>query len=148
MASLLTSTCWPTRFLAKWVIAFLAAVILGILLGFLVHRRAAPPRVQINLEAYEVYTDGIKVLVPAHVQTGGIGDQPIPESDQGATSTDMTKPLLISRAPGTRQWLIFQWQGVTLNRRINPWPQSPIPYVVVFDLKRHNPHPVKQKAAH
>lgn len=101
-----------------------------------------------SLEAYELYTDGTKALIPAHVTTGGAGDTAIAESDQGATSTDPKKPLLISRAPGSKQWLIFQWQGVTLPRRINPWPQSPIPYIVVFDLKHPNPHSKSHRAAH
>lgn len=148
MASILTSTCWPTHFLPKWLAAFFAAIVLGMVLGFVLHHAGGPARVQLSLEAYEIYTDGTKELVPAHVTTGGRGAVAVPESDQGATSTDPKKPLLISREPGTKQWLIFDWQGTTIPRRIDPWPKSAIPYIVEFPLHRRNPHPVKHKTAH
>ncbi|MDQ2798879.1 MAG: hypothetical protein M3Y13_04460 [Armatimonadota bacterium] len=146
MASPFASTCWPSRFFAKWLAVFFAASLLGIVLGALIHKRpppklSAPPvRVQLSWKAYEVYTDGSKVLVPAHVTTGGIGGKPIPESDQGTTSTDPKKPLLISRIPGSKLWLIFEWQGHVIPRLTNPWPQSTEPYTVTFNLKRPNPH--------
>lgn len=160
MASLFASTCWPTRFFPKWLAVFFFAVIAGVSLGAFAHKRPAPrlapavkpvpqpQRVQVKLEAFEVYTDGTKALVPAHVTTGGIGDKPVAESDQGATSTNLKKPLLISRVSGTRLWLIFQWQRRVERRLINPWPQSPIPYIVEFDLKRPNPHTKTHGAAH
>lgn len=146
MASPFASPCWPSRFFAKWLAVFFAASLLGIILGALTHKRplskpAPPPmRVQVSWEAFEVYTDGTKALVPAHVTTGGIGEKPIPESNQGTTSTDPKKPLLISRISGSKLWLIFEWQGHVINRLTNPWPQSTVPYTVNFDLKRPNPH--------
>lgn len=157
MASLLTSTCWPRRFIERWLAVFFAAVVLGGLWGATAHKppkplapKQAPPlkNVRVSLEAYEVYTDGTKDLIPAHVTTGGRGDKPVEESNQGATSTDLKKPLLISREPGTKQWLIFKWQGATINRRIDPWPKSSIPYIVEFNLHHPNPHTVKHRAAH
>jgi len=150
MASILASTCWPTRFLAKWLAVFFGAALLGMVLGALAFKRLPPKplpppvRVQVKWEAVEVYADGTKALVPAHVTTGGIGDKPIPESDQGRTSTDPKKPLLISRVSGSKLWLIFEWQGRVINRLTNPWPQSTITYTVEFDLKRPNPHPISQ----
>ncbi len=145
MASLFASTCWPTRFFAKWLAVFFGAALLGLVLGALVQKRkpskpsAPPARVQVRWYAVEVYADGTRALVPAHVTTGGIGDTPIAESDQGKTSIDPKKPLLISRVPGSRLWLIFQWHGQTINRLVNPWPQSTITYTVEFHLNR--PHP-------
>jgi hypothetical protein len=157
MASLLTSTCWPTHFVAKWLAVFFGAALLGTVLGALTHKRPTPKpmppkpppaRVQVKWEAVEVYADGTKALVPAHVTTGGIGDRPIPESDQGRTSTDPKKPLLISRVSGSKLWLIFQWQDHVINRLTNPWPQSTITYTVEFDLKRPNPHTLRHGTAH
>lgn len=146
MASIFASTCWPTRFFAKWLAVFFGAALLGLVLGALVQKRKPPPkpalpavRVQVRWEAVEIYSDGTRALVPAHVTTGGIGDKPVPESDQGKTSIDPKKPLLISRVSGSRLWLIFQWQGQTINRLINPWPQSTITYTVEFNLHRPPP---------
>ena len=132
---------------------------MGVLWGAYAHKRPlpkqpspkpapAPPHVRVELEAFEVYTDGAKALVPAHVTTGGVGDKPVAESDQGATSTDPKKPLLISRVSGSKLWLIFQWQGHIERRLINPWPLSSIPYIVEFDLGRPNPRTVRHRAAH
>ena len=154
MASIFASTCWPTRFFAKWLAVFFGAALLGLVLGALVQKRiprqpAPPPaRVQVRWEAVEVYADGTRALVPAHVTTGGIGPSPIPESDQGKTSTNPKKPLLISRVPGSKLWLIFQWQGHVINRLTNPWPQSTITYTVEFDLNRPTPRIVHARAAH
>ena len=154
MASLFASTCWPSRFFAKWLAVFFGAALVGLVLGALAHKRVPPPkpapvlqRVQVRWEAVEVYSDGTRALVPAHVLTGGIGDQPVPESDQGRTSTDPKKPLLISRVSGSKLWLIFEWQGHVLNRLTNPWPQSTLTYTVEFDLKRPNPHNARRRAA-
>lgn len=146
MASLFASTCWPTRFFTKWLALFFGAALLGLVLGALVQKRtprkpAVPlARVQVRWQAVEIYSDGTRALVPAHVTTGGIGDVPVAESDQGKTSIDPKKPLLISRVPGSRLWLTFQWQGHVINRLINPWPQSTITYTVEFDLHRPHPH--------
>ena len=107
-----------------------------------------PQRVQVRWEAFEVYADGTKKRIPAHVTTGGIGDKPVPESDQGKTSTDPRKPLLISRVSGSKLWLIFQWQGHVINRLTNPWPQSTLTYTVEFDLGRPAPHPARHSPAH
>jgi len=157
MASLFASTCWPTRFLAKWLAVFFGAAVLGVVLGAFAPKPPKPPppqpapppqRVQVKLEAVEVYADGTKALVPAHVTTGGVGDKPVAESDQGATSTNLKKPLLISRVSGSKLWLIFQWQGHVERRLINPWPQSTLTYTVEFGLKRPNPHTIKHEAAH
>ena len=156
MASLFASTCWPTRFLAKWLALFFGAALLGLVLGALAYKRPTqklvvvppPARVQVKWEAVEVYADGTKALVPAHVVTGGIGDKPVPESDQGKTSTDPKKPLLISRVSGSKLWLIFQWQSHVINRLTNPWPQSTLLYTVEFDLNRPNPHTARHAAAH
>ena len=93
-------------------------------------------RVQVNLRAIEVYADGTRTVVPALVSTGGTGDKPIPESDQGALSVAPKKPTAISRVPGSKLWLIFQWQGHSEPRLINPWPQSKITYQVEFRLNR------------
>ncbi len=146
MASIFASTCWPTRFFAKWLAVLFGAALLGLVLGALVQKRRLPPkpappaaRVQVRWEAVEVYSDGTRALVPAHVTTGGIGDKPVPESDQGKTSIDPKKPLLISRVSGSRLWLTFQWQGHVINRLINPWPQSTITYTVEFNLHRPPP---------
>lgn len=158
MASLFASTCWPTRFFAKWLAVFFGAALLGMVWGALVPKppKPLPPkpapasqqRVRVEWEAYEVYTDGKKALIPAHVTTGGIGDKPVPESDQGRTSTDPKKPLLISRVAGSRLWLIFEWQGRVIPRLTNPWPQSTLTYHVEFDLKRPNPHTLTHGTAH
>ncbi len=144
MAFSLASTCWPTRFVAKWLALFFGASLCGIVLSAFVHRHPVlkptpPARVQVNLLAIEVYADGTRAPVPALVSTGGTGDKPIPESDQGALSTNPKKPTAISRVPGSRLWLIFQWQGHSEPRLINPWPQSKITYQVEFRLNR--PHP-------
>jgi hypothetical protein len=144
------STCWPTRFFAKWLAVFFGASIAGIVLSAFVHRHPAlksipPARVQINLRAVEVYRDGTRVLVPALISTGGTEDRPIPESDQGALSVDAKNPTAISRVPGSKLWLIFQWQGHSEPRLINPWPQSKITYQVEFRLNR--PHPPKVSPA-
>lgn len=150
MASLFASTCWPTRFFAKWLALFFGAALLGLVLGAVVQKRKPPKmaatpaqvtapslaRVQVRLQAVEIYSDGTQALIPAHVTTSGIGDKPVPESDQGKTSTDPKKPLLISRVPGSKLWLTFQWQNHTINRLINPWPQSTITYTVDFSLNR------------
>ena len=150
MASFLASTCWPTRFFAKWLAVFFGASLVGIVLSAFTHRHPAvkppapPPvaRVQVNLRAIEIFADGTRALVPALVSTGGTGDKPIPESDQGALSVSK-KPTAISRMPGTKLWLIFQWQGHTEPRLINPWPHSTITYQVEFRLNR--PHPPKSQ---
>ena len=153
MASIFASTCWPTRFLAKWLALFFGAALLGMVLGALSHKRPAvkPPlprkRIQVNLEAVEVYSDETRALVPALVSTGGIGERAVPESDQGKLSIDPKRLTAISRFPGERLWLIFQWQGHTETRLINPWPQSTIPYTVEFHLNRPNPHPARHGAA-
>lgn len=145
MASFFASTCWPTRFFAKWLAVFFGAALLGTVLGALVHKRlvpkpAPPPkRVQVILKAVEVYSDGTRALVPALVSTGGTGARAEPESDQGKLSTDPKKLTPISRVSGSRLWLIFQWQDHTEKRLINPWPQSTIPYTVEFRLHRPNP---------
>ena len=76
--------------------------------------------------------------MPALVSTGGTGDKPIPESDQGALSVSK-KPTAISRMPDTKLWLIFQWQGRSEPRLINPWPHSTITYQVEFRLGRTRP---------
>ena len=149
MASFLASTCWPTRFFAKWLALFFGASLVGLVLSAFVHRHpaakpAAPPavaRVQVNLRAVEIYSDGTRLAVPALVSTGGTGDKPIPESDQGALSVNPKKPTAISRMPGSKLWLIFQWQGHSESRLINPWPHSTITYQVEFRLNR--PHPPK-----
>lgn len=146
MPSLFASTCWPTRFFARWLAVFFGAALLGLVLGALVHKRtarkAAPPpkRVQVNLKAVEVYSDGTRVLVPALLSTGGTGAEAQPESDQGKLSADPRKLTPISRVSGSRLWLIFEWQGRVEKRLINPWPQSTIPYTVEFRLRRPNPH--------
>ena len=143
--ALFASTCWPTRFFAKWLAVFFGAALLGMVLGALRHKTLAakppppPRRVQVQWKAVEVYADGTKALVPAHVTTGGIGDQPVPESDQGRTSTDPKKPLLISRVSGSKLWLIFEWQGHVINRLTNPWPQTTLTYTVEFYLHRPRP---------
>lgn len=149
MPSLFTSTCWPSRFFARWLAVFFGAALLGLVLGALVHKRTVhklpppPKRVQVNLEAVEVYSDGTQALVPALVSTGGTGAEAQPESDQGKLSTDPKKLTPISRVSGSRLWLIFQWQGHVEKRLINPWPQSTIPYTVEFRLHRLNPHRAK-----
>lgn len=148
MASIIASTCWPTRFAAKWLALFFGATVFGLVLGALAYPRISTALVQVNLQAYEIYSDGTRALVPAHVITAGRGEVPVAESDQGATSTDPKKPLLISREPGTKQWLIFQWAGTNTPRRINPWPKSAIPYIVEFHLNRPSPHTVRPKTAH
>ena len=148
MASFLASTCWPTRFVAKWLALFFGASLVGLVLSAFVHRHpaaklAAPPpvaRVQVYLRAVEVYSDGTRAAVPALVSTGGTGDKPIPESDQGALSVNPKKLTAISRMPGSRLWLIFQWQGHSESRLINPWPHSTITYQVEFRLNRPHPH--------
>ena len=144
MAFSLAHTCWPTRFFAKWLALFFGASLCGIVLSAFVHRHPAPKpalltRVQINLRAVEVYADGTRAAVPALLSTGGTGDKPVPESDQGTLSTDAKKPTAISRVPGSKLWLIFQWQRHSEPRLINPWPQSKITYQVEFRLNR--PHP-------
>ncbi len=148
MAFSLASTCWPTRFAAKWLALFFGASLCGIVLSAFVHRHPAvkpaqkpvpPARVQVNLRAIEVYADGTRAAVPALVSTGGTGDKPIPESDQGALSIDPKKPTAISRVPGSKLWLIFQWQGRSEPRLINPWPQSRITYQVEFRLNHPRP---------
>jgi hypothetical protein len=147
MASFLASTCWPTRFFAKWLAVFFGASLAGIVLSAFTHRHPAlkpmppPPvaRVQVNLRAVEIYADGTRALVPALVSTGGTGDKPIPESDQGALSVSPKKLTAISRTPGSKLWLIFQWQGHSEPRLINPWPQSTITYQVEFRLGRPRP---------
>lgn len=151
MAFSFASTCWPTRFFAKWLAVFFGATLIGVVFSAIVHHRqtpkpapAAQARVRVDLRAVEVYTDGARALVPALVSTGGTGSKPIPESDQGALSTDPKKPTAISRVPGSRLWLIFQWQSHSEARLINPWPQSTITYQVEFRLKR--PHPRRQAA--
>ncbi len=149
MASFLASTCWPTRFFAKWLAVFFGASLVGIVLSAFTHRHPAPKltppppvaRVQVNLRAVEIYADGTRALVPALVSTGGTGDKPIPESDQGALSVLPQKLTAISRMPGSKLWLIFQWQGHSEPRLINPWPHSTITYQVEFRLGR--PHPAK-----
>jgi len=154
MASIISSTCWPTRFVAKWLALFFGATLLGLLLAAFAHKQAAVKplaarkRVQVNLEAFEVYSDDTKALVPASVSTGGVGDKAVPESDQGKLSIDPRKLTPISRFPGEKLWLIFQWQNHTEVRLINPWPQSTIPYTVEFHLNRPNPHPARPKTAH
>ncbi len=154
MASLFASTCWPARFFAKWLAVFLGAALVGVVLGALSHKRhpvkPAPSaqRVQVNLQAIEVYSDGTQALVPASISTGGIGDRAVPESDQGKLSIDPKGLTPISRFPGERLWLIFQWQGHTETRLINPWPHSTIPYTVEFHLNRPNPSHVKRPSAH
>ncbi len=154
MASLFASTCWPTRFFAKWLAVFFGAALLGMVLGALAHKRplvkpTPPPKnIQVYLEAVEVYSDDTKALVPALVSTGGTGEHAEAESDQGKLSIDRKKLTPISRRPGTRLWLIFQWQGRIEKRLINPWPQSTIPYTVEFHLNRPNPHAVRHRAAH
>lgn len=148
MPSPFASTCWPTRFFARWLAVFFGAALLGLVLGALVHKRAparpAPAlpqkRVQVSLEAVEVYSDGTRTLVPALLSTGGTGAEAKPESDQGKLSTNPKKLTPISRVSGSRLWLIFQWQGHVEKRLINPWPQSTIPYIVEFRLSRPNPH--------
>ncbi len=146
MASFLASTCWPTRFFAKWLAVFFGASLIGLVLSWFVHRHPAakpvPPvvaRVQVNLRAVEIYADGTRALVPALVSTGGTGDKPIPESDQGPLSVNPKKPTAISRMPGSKLWLIFQWQGRSESRLINPWPHSTITYQVEFRLNRSHP---------
>ncbi len=148
MAFSLASTCWPTRFVAKWLALFFGASLCGIVLSAFVHRHPAVKpaqkpvplaRVQVNLRAIEVYADGTRAAVPALVSTGGTGDKPIPESDQGALSTNLKRPTAISRVPGSKLWLIFQWQGHSEPRLINPWPQSKITYQVEFRLNRSHP---------
>jgi len=156
MAPFFTSTCWPTRFLAKWLAVFFGAAVLGVALGAFAPKPPKPPppkpappqRIQVNLEAVEVYSDDTRVLVPALVSTGGIGEQAEAESDQGKLSIDPKKLTPISRFPRERLWLIFQWQGHVEKRLINPWPQSTIPYIVEFRLNRPNPHTVKHGTAH
>ncbi len=158
MASLLTSTCWPTRFLAKWLVAFLLAVIAGTVLGAFTHKRPAlrptvaakptPQRVQAKLEAFEVYTDGTEALIPATLTTGGVGDRWVYESAQPNLSTDPKNLTSLSRFPGDRLWLRFGWQKYHQDILINPWRQSVLTYTAKFDLGRPNPHPVGQKAAH
>lgn len=153
MASIFASTCWPARFLAKWLALFFAAAVLGLVLGVLAHKRVAvkspPPRkrVQVNLEAVEVYSDDMRALVPALISTGGVGERAVAESDQGKLSIDPKKLTPVSRFPGDRLWLIFQWQGHTEKRLINPWPQSTIPYTVEFHLNRPNPHTIRHAGA-
>ncbi len=149
MAFSLASTCWPTRFFAKWLAVFFGAILGGIVLSAILHRytvvKAPPPaRVQVNLRAVEIYADGTRESVPALVSTGGPGDKPIPESDQGPLSIDPKKPTAISRVPGSKLWLIFQWQGRSQPRLINPWPLSTITYQVEFRLSR--PHPPKAQS--
>lgn len=147
MASFFASTCWPTRFFAKWLAVFFGASLIGIVLSAFLHRHPAskppplPPvaRVQVNLRAIEIFADGTRETVPALVSTGGTGDKPIPESDQGALSVNPKKPTAISRMPGTKLWLIFQWQGRSESRLINPWPHSTITYQVEFRLHRPRP---------
>lgn len=147
MASFLASTCWPTRFLARWLAVFFGASLAGLVLSAFVHRhpavKPAPPlpvaRVQVNLRAVEIYADGARATVPALVSTGGTGDKPIPESDQGALSVNAKKPTAISRMPGSKLWLIFQWQNRSEPRLINPWPHSTITYQVEFRLNRPDP---------
>ena len=156
MPSIFASTCWPTRFFAKWLAVFLGAALVGVVLGALSHKRRAvtvkplpaAKRVQINLKAVEVYSDDTQALVPALISTGGIGERAVAESDQGKLSIDPKRLTPISRFPGERLWLIFQWQGHTETRLINPWPHSTIPYTVEFHLNRPNPNRVKQGAAH
>lgn len=146
MPSLFASTCWPTRFFARWLAVFFGAALLGLVLGALVHKRTAlkpvppPKRVQVNLKAVEVYSDGTRRLVPALLSTGGTGAAAQPESDQGKLSTNPQKLTPISRVSGSRLWLIFEWQGHVEKRLINPWPQSTIPYTVEFRLNRPNPN--------
>lgn len=146
MASFFASTCWPTRFFAKWLAVFFGASLTGIVLSAFIHRHPAvkpppPPvaRVQVNLRAIEIYADGTRAPVPALVSTGGTGDKPIPESDQGALSVNVKRPTAISRMPGSKLWLIFQWQGRSESRLINPWPHSTITYQVEFRLNRPRP---------
>ncbi len=141
------NTCWPTRFLARWLAVFLGAVVLGVVLGAWRRPKLPPPppprppvRVQVNLRAVEVYADGAVSAVPARVTTGGTGDRAIAESDQGALSVNPKRPTAISRVAGSRLWLIFAWRGDTERRLINPWPQSTITYKVEFRLNRPNPH--------
>jgi len=141
------NTCWPTRFVARWLAVFFGAALLGVLLGAW-RRPKVPPqppprppvRVQVNLRAVEVYADGAVALVPARVSTGGTGATAIPESDQGALSVNPRRPTAISRVAGSRLWLIFAWHGDTERRLINPWPQSTITYKVEFRLNRPDPH--------
>ena len=152
MAFSFASTCWPTRFFAKWLAVFFAASLVGVVFSAVVHRRLPPKpaparvqaRVRVELRAVEVYADGAQALVPALVSTGGTGGKPIPESDQGALSINPKKLSAISRVSGSRLWLIFQWQGHSEARLINPWPQSTITYQVEFRLNR--PHPRRQAA--
>ncbi|MGI4787516.1 MAG: hypothetical protein ACRYFS_01555 [Janthinobacterium lividum] len=151
MAFSLASTCWPTRFFAKWLAVFFGASLIGIVLSAFVHRHgvpkpAPPARVRVDLRAVEVYSDGTRAAVPALISTGGTGDKPIPESDQGALSVDTKKPTAISRVPGSKLWLIFQWQGHSESRLINPWPQSTITYQVEFRLNRPHPPTVRRRA--
>lgn len=154
MASISASTCWPTRFFAKWLAVFFGAALLGMVLGAVTRRHLAtkpvpaPKRIQVNLKAVEVYSDDTQALVPALVSTGGTGEHAEAESDQGKLSIDPKKLTPISRVSGSRLWLIFQWQGHVEKRLINPWPQSTIPYTVEFHLNRPNPKTVRHGPAH
>lgn len=145
MPSPFGQTCWPSRFLARFLAVFFACALLGVLLGWATYKRPAPKpspptaNVQIYLQAREIYSDGTSALVPALVTTGGRGEKPVPESDQGKVSVNPKKRTPISRQPGTRQWLLFTWGGKTDARLINPWPQSTIAYTVEFRLGRPNP---------
>lgn len=154
MASFLASTCWPTRFFAKWLAVFFGASLVGIVLSAFTHRHPVvkptpvppPPvaRVQVDLRAVEIYADGTRETVPALVSTGGIGDKPIPESNQGALSVNPKHLTAISRLPGSKLWLIFQWQNRSEARLINPWPHSTITYQVEFRLGRTRKSPKLQ----
>ena len=157
MPSIFASTCWPTRFLPKWLAVFFAALALGTVLGFVNHRQPKPPapkpappikNVRLYLRAVARYPDGQEVPVPAQLWTAGSGDKAIRGSYQGKLSTSPKDLTPISRPPGSRLWLIFNWQGREVPLLIDNWPQTTIPETAYFDSNQPDPNPVKHGTAH
>ena len=145
MVPLTASLRRHARLFTGWQVAFPVAVLLGTVGGASAQKRPNPPRVPVKLEALEVYTDGTKALVPANITTAGQGDRPIVESDQDKLSAAPKRLTALARPPGSKLWLIFNWQGHVETRLINPWPQSTLTYTVEFNLHRPNPHTVRHK---
>ncbi len=140
--------CRPTRLFTGRQIVFLVAALLGTVGGASAQQGLPPQRVQVKLEALEVYTDGTEALVPARITTAGQGGTPLVESDGGKLSTTPKRLTALARPPGSKLGLIFNWQGHVETRLINPWPQSTLTYTVEFSLHRPSPHTGRHRAAH
>ena len=160
MVSFLASTCWPTRFLAKWLATFFGAILLGVFWGWHNRPQPKPPsakqapalkNVQIHLRAVDarvVHPEGTEPLVPAVLWTGGVGDSAVQGSYLGPVSTDPKKLTPLSWLPGSRRWLIFRWKGEEYDMLIDPWPLTTNTWTAKFPVDHPNPHTGGHGAAH